>query len=419
MGLFQKSTLRWATTAISVSLASATAFATDGYFAHGYGLKAKGMGGAAIAVSQDAFGGATNPASLLWAGDKLEIGVDLFSPSRSATFSPAPGFNIKSESTNESFLIPEIGYSRVISEDLAIGITVYGNGGMNTEYKPVPNLLGPGVNNILGGSTHLGVDMSQLIAAPTLAWAIDEDHVLGLSVLLAAQQFKVYGIQAFAPISAAPGRLTDKGYDESYGIGFRVGYSNRISDQLTLGASYSPQIQMSEFDKYAGLFAGQGGFDLPENYGIGLAYTPSADWLFALDYQFIDYSKVSSVGNPSNIPAPLGSNNAPGFGWNAISVYKFGVQHQLNDRWTLRAGYNQSENPVNARDVTFNILAPGVIEDHYTLGATLRTASGGEWTFTYMYAPENSVTGARPAAFGGGQDYVEMHQNSFGVQYSF
>jgi len=33
------------------------AHATDGYFAHGYGMKAIGMGGASIAVAQDAFGG--------------------------------------------------------------------------------------------------------------------------------------------------------------------------------------------------------------------------------------------------------------------------------------------------------------------------------------------------------------------------
>jgi len=37
------------------------ALATNGYFAHGYGLKAKGMGGASTALAQDSLGGAPIP----------------------------------------------------------------------------------------------------------------------------------------------------------------------------------------------------------------------------------------------------------------------------------------------------------------------------------------------------------------------
>ena len=40
-------------------------FATDGYYPLGYGMKAKGMGGAATAMADDAFGGANNPASMV------------------------------------------------------------------------------------------------------------------------------------------------------------------------------------------------------------------------------------------------------------------------------------------------------------------------------------------------------------------
>src|SRR5476651_269747 len=75
---------------------SSAALATDGYFPHGYGMKAKGMGGASAAMANDAFGGANNPASMVWVGDRFDIGVDLFSPRRSAERSgavaPGPGF---------------------------------------------------------------------------------------------------------------------------------------------------------------------------------------------------------------------------------------------------------------------------------------------------------------------------------------
>src|SRR5450756_3256785 len=67
------------------------ALATDGYFPHGYGMKAKGMGGASTAMADDSFGGANNPASMVWAGDRLDIGLDLFSPKRHAERNGATG----------------------------------------------------------------------------------------------------------------------------------------------------------------------------------------------------------------------------------------------------------------------------------------------------------------------------------------
>jgi long-chain fatty acid transport protein len=54
-----------------------SAFATNGYFSHGYGMKAKGMGGASMAMAQDGFAGATNPASASFSGNRIEVGADL------------------------------------------------------------------------------------------------------------------------------------------------------------------------------------------------------------------------------------------------------------------------------------------------------------------------------------------------------
>ena len=61
------------------------ASATNGYFSHGYGMKAKGMGGAATAMAKDTMGGANNPASMAFVGDRLDVGIDWFSPKRAAS----------------------------------------------------------------------------------------------------------------------------------------------------------------------------------------------------------------------------------------------------------------------------------------------------------------------------------------------
>jgi len=45
--------------------------------------------------------------------------------------------------------------------------------------------------------------------------------------------------------------------------------------------------------------------------------------------------------------------------------------------------------------VLFNILAPGVVEDHFTLGATVNTRFG-EVNFEAMHALSNSIEGQNP-----------------------
>ncbi len=409
--------VRWALALIAASLAPA-AWATNGYFPHGFGLKAKGMGGASIALAQDGFAGVNNPAAALFAGSRLDVGAEIFRPYRDAQF---VGQTPVVESGRTAFLIPEFGYNAKLSERLAVGLTVYGNGGMNTSYAPFPN----GVN-LLGGQGKLGVDLMQLIVAPTVAWQVADGHALGVSPLLVWQRFEAYGLQGFTGMSSDSANVTNRGKDNSTGIGVRLGYFGKLGDRVTVGASYSPKIRMSRFDKYRGLFAGGGDFDIPANYGVGVALQVTPAVTVALDATRIRYGSVPSIANGSlsQIMAgqPLGADAGPGFGWRDISVVKLGVQWQMNDRWTLRAGYNRGGNPIRAQDAMFNILAPGVIRQHLTFGATYAPDARSEWTFALWHGKRETVIGPSvdfsSMAMNPTGTRIGMHQNGFGLQYS-
>ncbi|WP_372528134.1 OmpP1/FadL family transporter [Piscinibacter sp.] len=416
---------------LAALLAASSAMATNGYFSHGYGMKAKGMGGVATALAQDSFGGANNPASMVFAGSRLDVGLDWFSPVRSAERSGA-GFatlNGKVDSGSENFLIPEFGYNQMVRNDLSLGVSVYGNGGMNTTYPQGTFDCGGGPANMLCGSGELGVDLMQLIIAPTLAFKLNAQHSVGASLLLGYQRFKANGLQAFdnapgfPPFSGSPGNVTNRGYDSATGAGLRVGYMGRLSDAFSIGAAYSSKVNMSKFKKYRGLFAGDGDFDIPSNYSVGVAFMPSAAWTLALDYGRINYSGVASVGNPSLPVAPLGAANGPGFGWKDVNVVKIGTAWRMNDAWTLRAGYNRGDNPITPADVTFNILAPGVMKDHYTLGFTWGAGKDSELTGALMVAPRQRVSG--PSLFNGvmgpgaaGNETISMRETSLGLAWS-
>jgi long-chain fatty acid transport protein len=412
---FKQTAVR-AAAALALGAALIPAHATNGYFSHGYGIKAKGMGGAGVALAQDGFAGANNPAQSAFAGNRYDVGVDLFMPEREMTRSaPMVG---SSKSGAEYFLIPEFGYNTSLSNGMSAGVSVYGNGGMNTTYPVTPTTCSSGpTDNVLCGLGELGVDLMQLIIAPTLAFKLNEQHAFGISPLLVYQTFKAEGLHMFSQMSSDQNKLTNQGRDSSTGLGVRLGYMGNINDKVSLGVSYAPKIDMSRFKKYQGLFAEQGDFDIPANYTVGLAFKATPSLLLAMDYQFIEYSGVKAISNPMASPGQLGADNGKGFGWSDIGVIKLGVQWQANEAWTLRAGYNKGENPVKAANVTFNILAPGVVEEHLTLGATMKLDAASEVTASYMHALSNSVTGN--SFFGNGiQETVTMKQNSLGIQYS-
>ena len=78
--------------ALTLTLGSFNAFATNGYFTHGYGMTHKGMAGAGVALSEELMSGANNPATFLANGTQLSVGLELFSPVRKYSASDVDTF---------------------------------------------------------------------------------------------------------------------------------------------------------------------------------------------------------------------------------------------------------------------------------------------------------------------------------------
>jgi len=414
--------MRWTTililTALGAALAPPAVQATNGYFAHGYGTISKGMAGTGTAWSQDAIAAATNPAGMAFVGNRLDFGLELFSPRREYTVvgagEPQPGTFYLAPGTRSSdteyFPIPHFGYNREVGEAYTLGVSVFANGGMNTDY------------NASGGGAFFdgeaGVDMAQVFVAPTWAWRYRPDQAVGVSLLLAAQRFEMRGVSTFAPFSADPDALSNNGHDTAYGWGFQVGWQGQLTRTLRAGFSWRNVIYMQEFDKYRGLFAEQGDFDIPQMFNAGIAWTGLADHTFLLDVQHIRYSEVDSVGNPllpNLVTARLGDDNGAGFGWDDVTAIKLGWQWQRNERTAWRAGLSYAEQPIPSSEVLFNILAPGVQEWHFTGGFSHKLSDSLTLSGMVFYSPEKEVRGANP--LGPGQE-IELRMDQVGASIS-
>ncbi|MDD3354956.1 outer membrane protein transport protein [Zoogloea sp.] len=385
-----------------------SAYATNGYFTHGYGVRSQGVAGVGIALPQDGLAAASNPAGTALVGDRLDLGLTYFKPDRGTRFRSGAGTTELSANDTTSFLIPELGYTRQISPFLGVGLAIYGNGGMNTDYAVNP----------FGAPGRAGIDMAQLFVTPSVAYRVHENHTLGLGVTYAHQRFEARGIGGFAGMSSAPGALSDRGHDSGSGWGIKLGWTGQVLPTLRLGVNWSSRIEMDRFDKYRGLFAEGGGFDIPANYGLGLAWQALPALTLAADWQRIEFGSVRSVGNHINAGGPLGAANGSGFGWNNISVVKLGAIYAYDQRLTLRAGVSRAQQAVPASETFFNILAPGVVRNHYSLGASYRI-QGGELSAAYTYVPEVTVSGNTPVQPGGPYADLHMRQNILAVGYSW
>lgn len=417
--LIKKSALA---TAIVAVLASSSAFATNGLAPTGLGQEHKAMGGAATANPVNTMSMATNPAAGSFIEDGWDIGAEIFQPVRSAKISGSGGFLDGNFDGNEdsAFLIPEGGYKRSIG-DYAVGVTVYGNGGMNASYSAANNPFAPlYAANGLGAAPAAGVDFSQLFIAPTVSKKFGNQSI-GISANLVYQRFEAKGILPFAGFSSDPSNLTDKGYDSSTGIGATLGWQAKVSDNVMVGASYRTKVDMGKLDKYKGLFPNQGEFDVPANLNVGFSWKASPKTTIAADYSHIYYSDINAIGNPKALtPGSLGSNDGPGFGWDDQDIIKVGVKHQFTPKFAFMAGYNHGKQPVPEDRTVLNILAPAVVEDHLAVGGEWKLNDKSSITASYIHTFKNTLEGKNSLAGLGlpGEADLTMHQNAIGVGYS-
>ncbi len=415
-----------------VILPASFAQATEGYFQYGFGARQSALAGAGVADSRDAMALSLNPAGLVDVKRQFQLGLTLFNPLRSysatGTALVAPG---SYDSKDNNFVVPNLAYSSPIDIDSAWGIAIYGNGGMNTNWPTMVNTTGAcagffgGQRGVYCGGSA-GVDLMQAFISVGYSRRIG-NFSIGVAPVFAIQRFKAEGLAAFAGYSSNAANLTDNGFDYSYGGGLHVGVQWNVAPNVRVGIAGQTPTWMTKFSKYSGLFADGGNMDIPGDVTAGLAWDVTPALTLMADYKHIFYHGIPSISNSSAITGPgvLGLSNGPGFGWHDVDIFKIGAEWRATPAWTLRVGYAHNTNPVQSTDVTLNILAPGVVTDHFTGGFAYKVDRNSTIEFAGAYVPTHSVSG--PETLGppftvptpGSNIDVKMHQYQFTLGWTY
>lgn len=407
---------------------------------------------------------AFSPMRSYTASDSLAMGSG-------GAFTIGPG---KFDSSSEWFPIPYVAKNFRLGNESVINVSFYGRGGMNTDWDDSnasawfdPTGAGGMGMEFPGtfGAGTAGVNLSQAFLAVNWAGTAGDNFAWGFGPVFAFQMFEAEGVATFAPYTrtfnaAFPGyfaaclqgggdpatcqlqasgqaaqdvtSLSNNSSDTSTGYGFAGGVWWGISDAVSLGLAYQSKMSMSELDDYSDLFAEAGSFDIPASTKFGISFKGMNNVRVNLDVEHTEFSDIAAVGNPmanlfacpsvnplsTAIESCLGGNDGAGFGWDDMTTFKLGVEWMHNDTMTWRFGYSYGEQPIGESEVLFNILAPGVMEQHFTVGMTRTTSQDNAWNFSLMYAPSSSVKGVSP--FDPTQTIeLEMSQFEFEVSFLF
>jgi long-chain fatty acid transport protein len=239
----------------------------------------------------------------------------------------------------------------------------------------------------------LGIELVQEHYSIALAKEIAPGVSVGIAPVVARQYGKIQGASLFSAFSSDPANFSNTGTDESWGFGVRGGVEWKVVPGVTLGVAGSSKFDMSEFDKYAGLLAEQGDFDIPPMLQAGVAFDVLRNVTFMVDYRHIWFSQVASASNPSSNPLPFGTDIAAGYGVRDLDVIKLGVEWAQSPSLTLRAGYSYNTAAIGSRDADLNIMTLGVVQHHITGGFKYTLTDNVDIEFAAMYAPRESVRG--------------------------
>ncbi len=384
--IFKKTLL---VSALTLAIAPA-AYATNGLAPTGLGQVHKAMGGAAAGNPENTMSMATNPAAGSFIEDGFDVGIELFVPVREATFGPAiagPSAGTYGANGQAAFPIPESGFKKTLGNGISLGVTAYGNGGMNTDYKPAF----PGAT---GGGTEAGIDFKQVFISPTISKKIGTNHSVGLAVNIVGQTFKSKGL-------LAPGTV---GTDTATGVGATLGWMGQISPTVTMGLSHRFKTKMSKFDKNRNLFPSTGGkLDVPGATTLGIGFKVSPKTKIAIDLQRIYYGNVKAIKD--------------GFDWDDQDIIKVGVKHQLNERVAIMGGLNYGKSVITPGNVASAtgapaVIAPAVSEKHLSLGTEVKMSKNSKLSVSYVHSFENDVTSSIAPIT------VRMSQDAIGIGYS-
>ena len=315
-------------------------------------LSAEGLAvvGGRYTLIDDATASAYNPANLLGV-EKNELVLSVTSARSEKKFTDASGQSASVE--EEWYLMPDLYTAfRPEGSDMVAGIAITTPYGQATEYdKDTP----------LRYSSPYRAEMRTINVTPSLAVPIGEQIKVGAGMDIMWSDFELKQVFPWSSVAGNPlvpdGELRFDG--DAVGLGGNVGITWQVAKQHRLALVYRSAIDLDyDGDTIAsgapvGLpVAPRSDFSttikLPSSVALGYGVNLSDKWSVGVDVEWFEWSRYQDLTLDAGLNAPLLPTATIPQNWDDTWNFGLGSAYELNEAWTLRAGYIFLETPVPA-----------------------------------------------------------------------
>lgn len=403
-------------------LATAPAWAANGHLLHGVGAVNSSMGGAGVALPNDALGALSlNPALLTQIdGHKMEFSAE-YNTAKNAVESEIGPFSGRTEEAGDPSLIPAFGFTvHKPGAGRAFGVGFLGLAGFGVDYPQTAGnpLLSPQPNGF--GRVYSNYQYMKVPLA--FAFQLTPTFSLGASLNAGRATLTANPAGFLTPDCSSPTNcfVPSVNADSAWGFGATIGVLWQATPSISVGASYASEQDFEDFEWHttvANPSLPTFGTDrvvkfqlnAPAQLAVGLGFRPTSKLSIALDAKQIFYEETEGFKDA--------------LGLRDITVIALGLQYEINPKMTVRLGGNHGDSAIESDRVFFTVPVPAVFEDHVTFGMGMRVTPSLVANLGYYHVFKNEVSGPiySPATgpIPGSRVTTEMEMDSIVATFSF
>lgn len=352
---------------LAFACAALPAWAGNGNQLHGIGAVNSSMGGAGVALPNDALGALNlNPALLTQLdGHKMEFSAELADDDITVSTQAGP-FSGSTEHTADPALIPAFGFTaHKPGAKIAFGVGFLGLAGFGADFPQ--DSTNPLFAPQPFGFGHVYSSYALMKVPTVVAFQVNDSLSVGGALVAGRASLTARPAGFASPDCTATGVcfVPSADSDSAWGFGAQIGVLYKVSDAFNIGFSYQSEMEFEDFEWSSAVanpnlptFGTSRKLSLqvnnPANVVLGIGFTPTDRLKIALDAKQMFFKDTEGFGNV--------------LGWEDITAFAAGIQLQATPKLALRAGYNQTEGAIPDEAAFFNVASPAVFGKHATLG---------------------------------------------------
>ncbi len=314
--------------AVALLMLLPTVCHAGGFALNEYAARGNAMGGANIALADDASAVAYNPAGITQLpGSSVMFGMTAIAP----TADVRTGSGSKTTLQTNVYTPPHAYYVQQLNDKMWFGIGEFTRFGLGTQYG----------FDWAGASKTYRAELSSYSIAPNLAIKLTDN----LSVAVGPEI-----IYSSADLRQRPTATTDVRMKvDGIGVGFQAALHYKLNDEWSAGLVYHSTQKESDsghvhYNENA-VMRNQAltiNMTLPASYSLGVAYKPSKDWKIEADATFTQWQDYEKLKYDFEDRADVTSWK----NWRNVWRFQLGGEYMATDWLALRAGFVWDQDPI-------------------------------------------------------------------------